>query len=83
MSSLSALVMRHAFRRDEEVAMLVRHSFGYQCLLKYVFVSSSLWLRNNEAEATKKQDASLPRREELKRLKKELCQKFAVADIRS
>ncbi|XP_056142270.1 T-cell activation inhibitor, mitochondrial [Lampris incognitus] len=42
----------------------------------------SLWLRNNESEATKKHNASLPRRDELKRLKKELCQKFALADIR-
>uniref|UniRef100_A0A6Q2XHY8 T cell activation inhibitor, mitochondrial n=1 Tax=Esox lucius TaxID=8010 RepID=A0A6Q2XHY8_ESOLU len=41
-----------------------------------------LWLRNNEKDAVKKQKASLPRREELKRLKKELCQKFALEDIR-
>lgn len=40
------------------------------------------WLRNNESEATKKHNASLPRREELSRLKKELCQKFHLADIR-
>ncbi|XP_035528406.1 T-cell activation inhibitor, mitochondrial isoform X1 [Morone saxatilis] len=42
----------------------------------------SLWLRNNEPEATKKHNASLPRREELIRLKKELCHKFYLADIR-
>ncbi|XP_070822759.1 T-cell activation inhibitor, mitochondrial isoform X2 [Chaetodon trifascialis] len=42
----------------------------------------SLWLRNNEPEATKKHSASLPRREELNRLKKELCHKFDLADIR-
>ncbi|KAK2815420.1 hypothetical protein Q5P01_025887 [Channa striata] len=41
-----------------------------------------LWLRKNEAEATKKHGASLPRREELSRLKKELCSKFHLADIR-
>lgn len=43
---------------------------------------SSLWLRNNEPEAAKKHRASLPRRDELKRLKRELCQKFALADVR-
>ncbi|KAG7474672.1 hypothetical protein JOB18_014331 [Solea senegalensis] len=42
----------------------------------------SLWLRNNEPEATKKYNASLPLREELNRLKKELCHKFDLADIR-
>ncbi|XP_069573346.1 T-cell activation inhibitor, mitochondrial isoform X1 [Brachyistius frenatus] len=42
----------------------------------------SLWLRNNETEATKKHSASLPRREELNRLKKELCDTFHLADIR-
>uniref|UniRef100_A0A671M469 T-cell activation inhibitor, mitochondrial-like n=1 Tax=Sinocyclocheilus anshuiensis TaxID=1608454 RepID=A0A671M469_9TELE len=42
----------------------------------------SLWLRNNEPEATKKQNASLPRREELKRLKRELIQKLGLLDIR-
>ncbi|XP_078028138.1 T-cell activation inhibitor, mitochondrial isoform X3 [Epinephelus lanceolatus] len=41
-----------------------------------------LWLRNNEPEATKKHGASLPLREELNRLKKELCHKFDLADIR-
>ncbi|KAM4735127.1 T-cell activation inhibitor, mitochondrial isoform 1-T2 [Anableps anableps] len=40
------------------------------------------WLRNSEPEATKKHNASLPRREELSRLKKELCQTFILADIR-
>ncbi|XP_014831086.1 PREDICTED: T-cell activation inhibitor, mitochondrial isoform X1 [Poecilia mexicana] len=40
------------------------------------------WLRNNEPEATKKHNASLPRREELSRLKKELCEKFLLADIK-
>ncbi|KAG7235497.1 hypothetical protein INR49_002633 [Caranx melampygus] len=42
----------------------------------------SLWLRNNEPEATKKHSASLPRREELNRLKKELCDTFNLDDIR-
>ncbi|XP_037532402.1 T-cell activation inhibitor, mitochondrial [Nematolebias whitei] len=42
----------------------------------------SLWLKNNEPEATKKHSASLPRREELNRLKKELCKTFHLADIR-
>lgn len=42
----------------------------------------SLWLRNNEPEATKKHSDSLHRREELKRLKKELCHKFNLANIR-
>ncbi|XP_034729831.1 T-cell activation inhibitor, mitochondrial [Etheostoma cragini] len=41
----------------------------------------SSWLRNNELEATKKYNASLPRREELNRLKKELCHNFDLADI--
>lgn len=51
-------------------------------LMAEVFVVPSLWLRNNEPEATKKHSISLPRRDELKRLKKELCQKFDLADIR-
>ncbi len=42
----------------------------------------SLWLRNNEPEAAKKHSASVPRREELNRLKKELCDKFDLPDIR-
>ncbi|KAM4567640.1 T-cell activation inhibitor, mitochondrial isoform 2-T2 [Fundulus diaphanus] len=41
-----------------------------------------LWLRNCESEATNKHNASLPRREELSRLRKELCQKFLLTDIR-
>ncbi|KAL0985296.1 hypothetical protein UPYG_G00155150 [Umbra pygmaea] len=49
---------------------------------KRVEPTLSLWLRNNEKDAMKKQMASLPRRQELKRLKKELCQKFALEDIR-
>lgn len=49
---------------------------------KKVEPTLSLWLRNHEKEATNKQNASVPRREELKRLKKELCQKFALEDIR-
>ncbi|XP_041708989.2 T-cell activation inhibitor, mitochondrial-like isoform X1 [Coregonus clupeaformis] len=49
---------------------------------KRVEPTLSLWLRTNEKEAMKKQNASLPRRDELKRLKKELCQKFALEDIR-
>ncbi|XP_055066735.1 T-cell activation inhibitor, mitochondrial isoform X3 [Misgurnus anguillicaudatus] len=42
----------------------------------------SLWLKNNEPEATKKQNASVPRREELKRLKRELIHKLGLLDIR-
>ncbi|XP_047667626.1 T-cell activation inhibitor, mitochondrial isoform X2 [Tachysurus fulvidraco] len=42
----------------------------------------SLWLRNNEPEATKKQKASVPRRAELKRLKRELIEKLGLLDIR-
>ncbi|XP_076004608.1 T-cell activation inhibitor, mitochondrial [Genypterus blacodes] len=42
----------------------------------------SSWLRNNEPEAAKKHTASLPRREEMRRLKRELCLKFALADVR-
>lgn len=42
----------------------------------------SLWLRKNEPEATKKQNASLPHREELKRLKRELIQKLGLLNIR-
>ncbi|TSK34849.1 T-cell activation inhibitor, mitochondrial [Bagarius yarrelli] len=42
----------------------------------------SLWLRNNESEATKKQKASGSRRAELKRLKKELIEKLGLLDIR-
>ncbi|XP_071777496.1 T-cell activation inhibitor, mitochondrial [Centroberyx gerrardi] len=49
---------------------------------KRVEPTLSLWLRKNEPEATKKHSVSLPRRDELMRLKKELCQKFALADIR-
>uniref|UniRef100_A0A1A8BSD7 T cell activation inhibitor, mitochondrial n=1 Tax=Nothobranchius kadleci TaxID=1051664 RepID=A0A1A8BSD7_NOTKA len=41
-----------------------------------------LWLRNNEPDAAKKHSASLPRREELSRLRRELCQSFNLADIR-
>ncbi|KAI9520778.1 hypothetical protein NQZ68_013183 [Dissostichus eleginoides] len=41
-----------------------------------------LWLRNNEPEATKKNTASLPRREELNRLKNELRRKLDLSDIR-
>ncbi|XP_061839107.1 T-cell activation inhibitor, mitochondrial [Nerophis lumbriciformis] len=41
-----------------------------------------LWLQNNEPEASKKHNESLPRRDELKRLKEELCRKFDLADIR-
>lgn len=49
---------------------------------KRVEPTLNLWLRNNEPEATKKHSASLPRREELHRLKKELGLKFHLADIR-
>ncbi|XP_048009407.1 T-cell activation inhibitor, mitochondrial isoform X2 [Megalobrama amblycephala] len=49
---------------------------------KRVEPTLSLWLRNNEPEATKKQNASLPHREELKRLKRVLIQKLGLLDIR-
>ncbi|XP_066547069.1 T-cell activation inhibitor, mitochondrial [Amia ocellicauda] len=42
----------------------------------------SSWLSSNEASATKKQKDSLPHRAELKRLKKMLCHKLRLADIR-
>ncbi|CAL9706307.1 unnamed protein product [Knipowitschia caucasica] len=42
----------------------------------------SLWLRKNEPEATKKHKASVPRRDELQRLKAELCHQFHLTDIR-
>nr|XP_046255272.1 T-cell activation inhibitor, mitochondrial isoform X2 [Scatophagus argus] len=51
-------------------------------LARRVEPTLSVWLRNNEPEATKKHIASLPRREELNRLKEELCHKFYLADIR-
>ncbi|XP_068425674.1 T-cell activation inhibitor, mitochondrial isoform X2 [Clinocottus analis] len=44
--------------------------------------SLTSWLRNHEPKATKKHTASLPRRDELNRLKKELCLKFDLSDIR-
>ncbi|XP_062321080.1 T-cell activation inhibitor, mitochondrial [Osmerus eperlanus] len=49
---------------------------------KAVEPNLSLWLRTNEKEASRKQRDSLPRRVELERLKKELCQQFAIEDIR-
>lgn len=49
---------------------------------KRVEPTLSLWLRKNEPEATKKHKASLPRRDELHRLKTELCHKFSLTDIR-
>lgn len=49
---------------------------------KRVEPTLSLWLRNNEPEATKKHTASLPRRDELHRLRTELCRKFSLTDIR-
>eukprot|EP00066_Takifugu_rubripes_P014195 XP_011603461.1 PREDICTED: T-cell activation inhibitor, mitochondrial isoform X2 [Takifugu rubripes] len=42
----------------------------------------SSWVRDNEAEATERYNTSLPRREDLSRLKKELCHDFDLADIR-
>ncbi|RXM32596.1 T-cell activation inhibitor, mitochondrial [Acipenser ruthenus] len=42
----------------------------------------SSWLSNNEASAAKKHKESLPKRAELKRLRKELCHKLGLADIR-
>lgn len=42
----------------------------------------SSWLSNNEASAAKKYKESLPQRAELKRLRKELCHKLGLADIR-
>lgn len=44
--------------------------------------SGSSWLRDNEPEATRRHQASLPRREELDRLKEELCRQFKVANVR-
>ncbi|RVE62232.1 hypothetical protein OJAV_G00154970 [Oryzias javanicus] len=41
-----------------------------------------VWLKNNKSEAMKKHNASLPRREELSRLKRELCDRFDLLDIR-
>ncbi|KAK7886059.1 hypothetical protein WMY93_025680 [Mugilogobius chulae] len=49
---------------------------------KRVEPTLSLWLRKHEPEATKKHKASLPRRDELQRLKTELCLKFSLTDIR-
>ncbi|XP_017333597.2 T-cell activation inhibitor, mitochondrial isoform X1 [Ictalurus punctatus] len=49
---------------------------------KKVETTLSLWLRNNEPEATKKQKASIPRRAELNRLKRELIEKLGLLDIR-
>ncbi|KAL4616922.1 T-cell activation inhibitor, mitochondrial-like, partial [Arapaima gigas] len=49
---------------------------------KHVEPTLSSWLRNNKAEAAKKQKDSLPRREDLKRLKDALCQKLHLTDIR-
>ncbi|XP_056458201.1 T-cell activation inhibitor, mitochondrial [Gadus chalcogrammus] len=49
---------------------------------KRVEPTLSLWLSKNEPKATKKHIASLPRRNELNRLKTELCHKFSLADIR-
>ncbi|KAJ8290792.1 hypothetical protein GJAV_G00017620 [Gymnothorax javanicus] len=42
----------------------------------------SVWLRNHEVKAADKQKSSLPRREELKRLKTELCSKLSLTDVR-
>ncbi|CAG02774.1 unnamed protein product, partial [Tetraodon nigroviridis] len=42
----------------------------------------SSWLRDNEAEAARRHRSSLPRREELSRLQKELSLSFGLADIR-
>ncbi|XP_004077764.1 T-cell activation inhibitor, mitochondrial [Oryzias latipes] len=41
-----------------------------------------VWLKNNKPKAMKKHNASLPRREELSRLKRELCDRFDLLDIR-
>ncbi|KAF6738560.1 T-cell activation inhibitor, mitochondrial [Oryzias melastigma] len=41
-----------------------------------------VWLKNNQPKAMKKHNASLPRREELSRLKRELCDRFDLLDIR-
>ncbi|XP_066539052.1 T-cell activation inhibitor, mitochondrial isoform X2 [Hoplias malabaricus] len=49
---------------------------------KKMELTLSLWLRNNEPEATKKQNESVPRRAELKRLKRELIEKLGLVDIR-
>ncbi|XP_055083957.1 T-cell activation inhibitor, mitochondrial [Periophthalmus magnuspinnatus] len=49
---------------------------------KRVEPTLGLWLRKNEPEATKKHKASVPRRDELERLKTELCLKFNLTDLR-
>ncbi|XP_026888266.2 T-cell activation inhibitor, mitochondrial isoform X1 [Electrophorus electricus] len=49
---------------------------------KKVETTLSQWLTNNEPDATKKQNASMPRRAELKRLKGELMEKLGLLDIR-
>lgn len=60
--------------------MVVRESWSSGLT---VFVSLiSLWLKRNAAEALRKQIGSLPRVEELNRLKKELCYNFNLSDIR-
>ncbi|KAM9722991.1 T-cell activation inhibitor, mitochondrial isoform 2-T2 [Menidia menidia] len=41
-----------------------------------------VWLRNIELEAVRKHSASLPRRQELRRLRGALCHAFALTDIR-
>lgn len=65
---------------SNELQLVVRESW-YSGLT--VFVSLiSLWLKNNAAEAMRKQIGSLPRVEELNRLKKEICYNFNLTDIR-
>lgn len=49
---------------------------------KKIEVTLSLWLKNNEPDATEKQNASMPLRAELKRLKEELIETLGLLDIR-
>ncbi|KAG7268704.1 hypothetical protein CRUP_021387 [Coryphaenoides rupestris] len=72
--------------RDPEQELHQAKQFLLTFLLRVgtqdISLFSSLWLRKNEPEATKRHDASLPRRNELGRLRTELCHKFSLADIR-
>lgn len=64
---------------DEGLERPDHSTYSQNCL----FCPVSSWLRQHEPEATEKLGASLPRRDELSRLKKELCCRLHLADIRS
>lgn len=68
------------FFMSNELQLVVRESW-YSGLTVSVSLIS-LWLKNNAAEAMRKQIGSLPRVEELNRLKKEICYNFNLTDIR-